>query len=701
MTLTHLIDNVPLCIWVLIIWRKASRAASGHRPATCGWRATWLARKLTQCRCGRTRFAIGLLAATLCAHLAAAELTRVRYNNEGLEVDLGVGLWAWPLPMDFDGDGDLDLVVSSGGLPYKGTYFFENASQQGAGNPMPTFLPGVRIGEYRTNAQISHNQGHAPAITTPGERHELFRERSFSEPSKISVDTEAVYSSKGRIRAKQWKLADWEGDGDLDLLIGVGDWGDYGWDHAFDETGQWTNGPLHGYVYLAISQADGTYAEPQKLTAGGTPVDVYGMPSPNLADFDSDGDLDLLCGEFLDGFTYFENTGTRNQPRLAAGRRLESDGGPLAMDLQMITPTSLDWDRDGDIDLIVGDEDGRVAFVENTGAIKSGLPIFARPRYFRQQAEFVKFGALITPQGVDLDADGDDDIVAGNTAGYIGLIENLGGYPPRFAAPKLVRAAGEVIRIQAGPNGSIQGPCEAKWGYTTIGVADWDGDGLLDIVANSIWGRIVWYRNVGTAEEPRFDAERQVGIDWQGEPRKPAWNWWHPTEFEMVSQWRTRPVPVDWDLDGLMDLVMLDHQGYLAWFRRVERDKRLTLLPGERIFEALPSSEYDNQHRAQNDTAGVLRLNSGWAGKSGRRKIDVVDWDGDGRLDVLVNSTSASWMWNAGVENGRAQLHDKGPLSETKLAGHTSSPTTVDWDGDGRLELLVGAEDGFMYWAKP
>ena len=36
------------------------------------------------------------------------------------------------------------------------------------------------------------------------------------------------------------------------------------------------------------------------------------------------------------------------------------------MDLQMITPTAIDWDRDGDIDLVVGDEDGRVAFVENT-----------------------------------------------------------------------------------------------------------------------------------------------------------------------------------------------------------------------------------------------------------------------------------------------------------------------------------------------
>lgn len=35
------------------------------------------------------------------------------------------------------------------------------------------------------------------------------------------------------------------------------------------------------------------------------------------------------------------------------------------MDLQMIVPIAFDWDNDGDLDLIVGDEDGRVAFIEN------------------------------------------------------------------------------------------------------------------------------------------------------------------------------------------------------------------------------------------------------------------------------------------------------------------------------------------------
>ncbi|SVE49044.1 uncharacterized protein METZ01_LOCUS501898, partial [marine metagenome] len=230
-------------------------------------------------------------------------------------------------------------------------------------------------------------------------------------------------------------------------------------------------------------------------------VDVYGRPSPNFADFDGDGDLDLLCGEFVDSFTYFENIGTRKAPRYASGRKLRHKGQVLIMDLEMIMPSAVDWDGDGDFDLIVGDEDGRVAFVEHAGEVKDGLPQFLPPVYFQQEADEVKFGALSTPVGFDWDGDGDEDIICGNTAGYISFIENLSGprvEKPKWNAPKFLQAGGKTLRIMAGDNGSIQGPCERKWGYTTQTVADWDHDGLPDLIVNSILGKVVWYRNVGT-----------------------------------------------------------------------------------------------------------------------------------------------------------------------------------------------------------
>ena len=43
-------------------------------------------------------------------------------------------------------------------------------------------------------------------------------------------------------------------------------------------------------------------------------------------------------------------------------------------------------------------------------------------------------------------------------------------------------------------------------------------------------------------------------------------------------------------------------------------------------------------------------------------------------------------------------FQDEGPVDDRRLAGHTTSPTTVDWNRDGHPDLLIGAEDGHFYY---
>lgn len=604
----------------------------------------------------------------------------MRYLNEKATVDLSVGLWAFPLPMDYDGDGDHDLLVACPDKPANGVYFFENQEGDVAS---PVFKPGVRLGPARHFMQPSAVDGRTEVLAS-GLRFLDFRETGFAKTEKVYPDGNI---HPNRVRQNTWRYVDYDGDGTMDLIVGVGDWGDYGWDAAYDARGQWKNGPLHGLVYWIRNggtTSQPNYEEPRPVTAGGVAIDVYGWPTPNFADYDGDGDLDLICGEFLDGFTYFENRGSRREPDYASGHRLRHGGEALAMDLQMTVPVAIDWDKDGDVDLVVGDEDGRVALVEHTGRLVGGIPVFLPPAYFRQEPDALNAGALATPVAFDWDGDGDEDLLVGNTAGYVLYFENLdGGAPPRWASPERLKAGGRTIRIQAGSNGSVQGPAEAKWGYTTLSVADWDHDGLPDLVVNSIWGEVVWFRNVGTRSSPELAEAQPVRVAWEGKPPRPRWSWWQPKGNQLATQWRTTPVAVDWSGDGLVDLVMLDHEGYLCRYDRARRGDEAVLLPPSRCFV--------------DENGAPIRLAHRSAGRSGRSKLCVVDWDQDGRLDVLVNSENAAFYRNLDEDQGTVILKRLGNLGKQNLAGHTSSPSVCDWDQDGKWDLLVGTESGMIY----
>lgn len=639
----------------------------------------------------RLAMVLALLWTGIVSTANAAELQRLSYNRTDLVTDLGVGLWAWPVPTDADDDGDSDLIVVCPGKPSNGVFLFEN--KQAGGLVMEK---GRKLSPGLTNTQPSYRDGKLIALVPTSLAPVTLRRFDEFATSGITSFTEirtqaTIDPGKGNTRARQFKLVDFDGDGDDDLVAGIGYWGDYGWDNAFNEQGEWTNGPLHGFIYLILNEgrdSDPVYAKAVQLEAAGKPIDVFGMPSPNFADFDGDGDLDLLCGEFVDSLTYFENTGSRTQPAYAAGRPLTLDGQPLRMELCMIVPVAYDWDNDGDMDLVVGEEDGRVAYLEHTGKVQDGLPVFTKPVFFKQKADNLKVGALATPYGVDWDADGDEDLIVGDTAGYLNFVENLGGNPPKWNPPQRLQADGKLIRIQAGPNGSIQGPCEAKWGYTVPAVADWNHDGLLDIVINSIWGEILWYEGTGTPTQPALKAAQPITVAWNGSAPKPAWNWWNPKGQQLVTQWRTSPIVIDLNQDGLNDLVMLDHEGYLAFFERQRTDSGLTLYPGRRVFE--------------DESGQPLRLNDGIAGKSGRRKLVMTDWDRDGDLDIIINgSKNADFFENvtpSDVSDQTYRFASRGAVSETVLGGHTTCPTTVDWNRDGVRDLVIGAEDGFFYY---
>lgn len=591
---------------------------------------------------------------------------RVSYGSVGVRGKLAVGLYSHAVAFDWDRDGDLDLIVACPDRPYNGTYLFRNIGTQAA----PLFDKALWLGPALKDLAMGDVDGDGTLdLTAAGGRW-------FSDVKRKALTDERKFALERKYhvgRDDMWLPVDWDGDGKIDLLNGVSDWREYGWDDAFDGAGKWTRGPLHGYVWWWRNTGTNRaprYAEPLRLG-----VDSYGSPAPQMLAWKKGGPADLVMGSFLDYVTRFRRSSFAGE--LGAGERLG-----FTMDLQMIQPRVVDWHGDGRGSLLIGQEGGTVSLVENLAPFGTE-PRWAAPRELEQLEPYVKSGSLSRPVAVDWDGDGDWDLLAGNSAGYLEWFENVGSKTEaKFRARGYLRAGGAPIRRVAGENRSVQGPAEAKWGYANPSVADWDGDGKLDVLVNDIWGAVVWYRGTGNLEE--LEPARNVEVEWAGKTPKPDWVWWEPEGKQLLTQWRTTPKAVDWDGDGLVDLVMLNHQGYLCLYRRARKDGRLVVGAPERIFVT--------------DSGRYLYLANGRAGASGRRKIELADWDGDGDLDLLVDSDQGPlWYENVGTQAAPA-MKARGLVVRAGVAGHSPTPNVADWNGDGRLDLLVGGEDGFFYF---
>ena len=141
----------------------------------------------------------------------------------------------------------------------------------------------------------------------------------------------------------------------------------------------------------------------------------------------------------------------------------------------------------------------------------------------------------------------------------------------------------------------------------------------------------------------------------------------------------------DWNRDGLQDLVVMDCEGYVSLYERFRAvDGSLRLKPPRRAFV--------------DEKGNPLRFNSGERGASGRARFRLVDWDGDGRVDILQAAFNARLVRQISSRDGLSVFRYGKKVGEEQLQGHTCCPTTVDFNADGVPDLVIAAEDGYFYY---
>lgn len=296
-------------------------------------------------------------------------------------------------------------------------------------------------------------------------------------------------------------------------------------------------------------------------------------------------------------------------------------------------PRFADIDADGDHDMIIGNTSGKPFFVENTGTALS-------PAFNAGPDIFSVIDPLDAEMGVfyDLDADGDLDFVSGGFTG-LNLFNNIGD----ANNPVFEKVSGFFNGLNVG---QIPVP----------DLADVDADGDADmIVGFSESGLLRLYMNTGSAVSASFSETNGVDVD----------------DVGLYAY----PVFCDLDADGDIDLIS-GRDGHNLWFYENTGTTQI--------------SQWDLNTLFFNDIGSQTYWNSpSFVDLNADETFDLVYGTADGPLNYYVNSGTpqlAAWTMNASLFGGVLD------------PGGASNPCLYDFDNDGDLDLLSGSQLGSIYY---
>ncbi|CAO3454929.1 hypothetical protein [Azospirillum argentinense] len=559
-----------------------------------------------------------------------------------------------PVFADIDGDGDLDAVV----------------------------------GDWYANIVVYRNVGtaEAPSFTLVG-----------TNPFGLNT------VGGGMPAFAKPVLADIDGDGDLDLLAG----------NAGGDT----------VVYRNV----GTAAAPSFTLVGTNPFGLSnagGFASPSLADIDGDGDLDVLIGNANGDTLFYRNVGTAAAPTFA----LEStnpfglgDAGSNA------TPIFVDIDGDGDLDALIGNDSGNTVFYRNIGT--AAAPTFTLEG--TNPFNLGDVGSNAKPTFADIDGDGDLDALIGRDDGKTVLYRNTTPPPATPTAPTLTAGSNSGSTTDTLTN--VTAPAIVGTAVASSTVVLYDGATAIGTVtADASSG--LWTLSTASLSDGTHSLTVTSSNVNGTSTASTALTLTIDTKTPTLTSATLNGTQLTLTYSELLDGAQTPAGAFTVMVGGVARTVTavatsgktvtLTLDAGATVYQSVtvdytpPGSGAKTADAAGNaagaltgqavrvagDPSFVLEATNpfGLNGLFPQAKPVFVDIDGDGDLDVLVGNIGINLQFYRNVGSATAPSFTlDAATAPFGLSGTTmSTPAFADLDGDGDLDVLVGSNSGSLLFLR-
>lgn len=498
------------------------------------------------------------------------DVITVTANGSLTQVYVGPG--DVPAIVDVDFDGDLDIFSFESGGSYV-TYFQNMSVERNLGADVFDYV----IGDFCWG---NFKEG--------GLDGTLFLSDS---PGQCAEEFAANQTISERHAGSAIEMFDYQCDGDYDMLIG---------DLLGNNMVLAINEPNEDNAF--VSQAINNFPE-------NDPVDMHVFLSSWVLDIDHDGDQDfVVCPNDesnvtnVSNFHYYENTGygCNEQFELKQEDLLNDGSVDLGTDA---SPVFCDYNADGLIDLIVGTsgeftETGqidkiRLVLFENTGDSEN-------PKYQMVDDDYLSFSINSmtsgnpTPTIGDLDGDGDEDMIVGDSNGDLYYFENIAG------------------------EGNTYQFAQAVYPYKNIDVGatvepyifDYNGDGLGDLFigekgtnSNEGLGNINYYENVGAIGEVEFVEDLLEGNN------TPTFGY---INTKLITETSGNSAPVPFFVGNDFYILCGTKAGFLQ------------------LYKCDPTNP--------NETCEPIDLEFGKLYEGDETSIDLADIDSDGFLEVVIGN---------------------------------------------------------------